>query len=84
MNKHFQQRHVENEIDRRRLDSEWSNNNDFELPTITLIDRSTVEYKLYLAWLAGITEQINASLHPEFPGKWQNSKLKTKLCMLTL
>ncbi|KXJ13004.1 hypothetical protein AC249_AIPGENE16756 [Exaiptasia diaphana] len=35
-----------------------------------LMSRRSKEYKSYQVWLAGITEQINASLHPDFPGRW--------------
>ena len=41
------------------------------VPVIKLLDRRSTDYKQgYLPWLAGMTEQINASLHPCLRGKY--------------
>ena len=41
------------------------------VPRISSMDRRSKQYKDgYLPWLAGLTEQINASLHPSLRGKY--------------
>ena len=49
----------------------WDNEeNIVRVPDITCMDSRSSEYKEgYLPWLAGLTEQINASLHPGLRGQ---------------
>ena len=40
------------------------------MPAIKAMDRRSQDFKLeYLSWLAGLTEQINASLNPHLRGR---------------
>ena len=41
-------------------------------PDIGFLNRRSQDFKIgYLAWLAGLTEQMNASLNPRLRGKWR-------------
>lgn len=49
---------------RKRL-SLWT----VDMPVLRPMPTTANEYKNgYLLWLAGVAEQLNASLHPNFPG----------------
>ena len=46
--------------------------NEASLPDIGFLNRRSQDFKIgYLSWLAGLTEQINASLNPRLRGKWR-------------
>lgn len=46
--------------------------NVVRVPEIKFMDRRSQDYKEgYLAWLAGLTEQINGSLHPGLRGQYR-------------
>ena len=46
--------------------------NDASVPDIGFLNRRSQDFKIgYLSWLAGLTEQINASLNPRLRGKWR-------------
>lgn len=50
----------------RFLDNE---NRVVSAPNVKSMNRRSKEFQGYLNWLAGLTEQINASLHPRLGGK---------------
>ena len=46
--------------------------NEASMPDIGFLNRRSQDFKTgYLSWLAGLTEQINASLNPRLRGKWR-------------
>ena len=46
--------------------------NEASVPDIGFLNRRSQDFKIgYLSWLAGLTEQINASLNPRLRGKWR-------------
>ena len=46
--------------------------NDASVPDIGFLNRRSQDFKIgYLSWLAGLTEQINASPNPRLLGKWR-------------
>ena len=46
--------------------------NEALVPDIGFFNRRSQDFKKgYLSWLAGLTEQINASLNPRLRGKWR-------------
>ena len=46
--------------------------NEASVPDIGFLNRRSQDFKIgYLWWLAGLTEQINASLNPRLRGKWR-------------
>lgn len=70
--KHAEQKHSA-EAD-RALDVVFLDNKEKEVvvPAIKAMDKRTQDFKLgYLSWLAGLTEQINASLNPHLRGRYQ-------------
>ena len=70
--KHAEQKHkVE---DDRALNVVFLDNeeNEASVPDIGFLNRRSQDFKIgYLSWLAGLTEQINASLNPRLRGKWR-------------
>ena len=51
------------------LDNE---DNGASAPDIGFLNRRSQDFRIgYLPWLAGLTEQINASLNPLLRGKWR-------------
>ena len=58
----------------RALDVVFLDNeeNEASVPDIGFLNRRSQDFKIgYLSWLAGLTEQINASLNPRLRGKWR-------------
>ena len=58
----------------RALDVVFLDNeeNEASVPDIGFLNRRSQDFKIgYLSWLAGLTEQINASLDPLLRGKWR-------------
>ena len=46
--------------------------NEASVPDIEFLNRRSEDFKIgYLSWLAGLTEQIKASLNPRLRGKWR-------------
>ena len=46
--------------------------NEASVPDIGFLNRRPLDFKIgYLSWLAGLTEQINASLNHRLCGKWR-------------
>ena len=46
--------------------------NEASVPDIGFLNRRSQDFKIgYLSWLAGLTEQIYASLDPRLRGKWR-------------
>ena len=46
--------------------------NEASVPDIGFLNRRSQDFKIgYLSWLAGLTEQIKASLNPRLRGKWR-------------
>ena len=62
-NKHFEEADSSNAV--RFFDND---NRVVSEPTVKSMNRRSKEFKGYLEWLAGLTEQINASLHPRLKG----------------
>ena len=64
------ERHTERELPEKTLSAKcvrFLDNEDqlVSVPNSKCVDRRSKDYKDgYLPWLAGLTEQINASLHP--------------------
>lgn len=76
LQKHYNNRHTEETLDFKKvkfLDSDKDNSVEVGVPLLRLLDVASTEYKNgYLLWLAGVAEQINASLHPNFPGMFND------------
>lgn len=69
--KHAEQKHSAEA--NRALDVVFLDNKEKEVvvPDIKAMDKRTQDFKLgYLSWLAGLTEQINASLNPHLRGRY--------------
>ena len=70
--KHAERKHtVEGD---RALDVVFLDNeeNEASVPDIGFLNRRSQDFKIgYLSWLAGLTEQIYASLDPRLRGKWR-------------
>ena len=52
----------------------WTTRRTIEasVPDMGVLNRRSQDFKIgYLSWLAGLTEQINASLNPRVRGKWR-------------
>lgn len=64
--KHVKDRHVENVLIDNRVKF-VDQGKEVEIPTVKLLEKHDLNG--YLSWLTGVTEQINASLHPCLPGK---------------
>ena len=63
------QKHAERVLNVLFLDNE---ENEASVPDIGFLNRRSQDFKIgYLSWLAGLTEQINASLNPRLRGKWR-------------
>jgi len=68
--KHFDNRHGDERLHQGRVKFLNVDNEEVAVPHLELMDTSSVEYKTGdLVWLTGVAEQINSSLHPDFPGK---------------
>ena len=67
--KHAEQKHTAEAV--RALDVVFlDKENEARVPEIKAINRRSRDFKEgYLLWLAGLTEQINASLNPRLRGK---------------
>ena len=70
--KHLLEIKHQKEADSNLEISLWDNEERvIAVPRITSMDKRSRQYKEgYLPWLAGLTEQINASLHPSLRGKY--------------
>ena len=67
--KHTDTKHPEKILSARSIRF-WDNEEQLiSIPDFQCMDRRSKEYKEgYLSWLAGLTEQMNASLHPCLQG----------------
>lgn len=63
--KHIQSKHTNEADSTRRIRLLDNEERVVAVPEIKTLDRRTKDYKEgYMQWLAGLTEQINSSLHP--------------------
>lgn len=69
--KHSEAKHPEKRFRSKGI-TFWDNKERLvSVPDLKCLDRRTKDYKDgYLPWLAGLTEQINASFHPCLRGKY--------------
>jgi len=67
--KHVDKKHPGENILVQNIRSWDRGHREAAVPTIKSLDKRSSDYKQgYLPWLAGLTEQINASLHPRLQG----------------
>lgn len=67
--KHVETKHCDQDDSTQRIRFLDNEERVVAIPVIQTMDRSTEEFKEgYLQWLAGLTTQINASLHPCLKG----------------
>lgn len=69
--KHFKERHTDCELQARKVKF-FDQEDIMDTPVLKVLQHTAING--YLMWLTGVTHQINASLHPCFPGKnivWQ-------------